>query len=101
MNIPELTAFQYDSLMLMVNTTPFIAASDILETDEPENRSKLFNNLTELDKLIELGFLKESTDMFGEAIEKSKQKNGRGFKVYGMTEMAVLMFAAANSKVVN
>ncbi len=70
-----------------------IIIPDTRDDDPQEQRDQYAKNFADIQGVIDAGFLENITEHFVESQEMAKQRTGRTFKAFAITDAAVRMFA--------
>jgi len=99
----ELTDLQYSTLFMAANGGSLcFAVIYPMPNDEEHRKQYLYDEMQQMNDLLDAGLLEDLSNRFKESIETCKVNNkGRGYKVFGLTDLAVKMFRDSADRQVN
>lgn len=101
-DIYELTEYQFRVLSdIAPSEGQAIILPELLDTDSEAAVRIVNRHRSDLEDLVVLGLMEDLTSSMLEAITKQRAKNGRGYDVYGITDIGRCMFARQASKRIN
>jgi hypothetical protein len=89
----QLTDFQHASIMAAANTAnPLVMAIQSKPTDDAETVTRLDKQVREIEDMVQLGFLKDTTGKILEAVTGMELQTGRKITAYLITDTGFDMF---------
>ncbi len=89
----QLTDFQYESIMKAANgASPLVMLIQSLVSDDPETITRLDKQTREIEDMVQLGFIKDTTGKILEITNAMELKTGRKVKAYMITDTGFDMF---------
>jgi hypothetical protein len=97
---PELNEEQFLFLKGVIDANVFLLLIPAIQDDDPaEQKEKHAHVIRELRDLVAKKFLDDKDPEFAEMIEEVKKQRQRPFHAFGVTELAVQMFAPKEGSV--